>query len=1138
MIRKRPSNALKLLLLLFLFPCFFTFTSFYEPRRVFAAACEDWLAKVVSVQGSVQARRIGESRWIEAGLDDLLCPGDMIRVQENSRAALLLRNESIVRLDQKSALTLPGIESEKSIDVNLLSGAALFFSRFPFSLRVFTPFVNAHIEGTEFLVQLSANKTFLSVYEGKVNAVNESGSLVLQRGQSGSATSGQAPSMRVVARPRDAVSWALYYPPIPYRDIEKLIPTSEAWSAAWMASVEAYRRRDLTGAFHLLKEVETDGGSAVFYAYRALLHLTVGRVAEAESDLRTALAIDPEYSYVPALQSVIATVRNQKDAALDLAKRAIALDGSSTAALIALSYAQQARMDLDNALASVGRAAELDETCGFARARLAELWLMKGYLDKALESAREVVAIDPEVARAQTVLGYAFLARIRIGESKKAFRKAIELDQVDPLSRLGMGLALIRDGDLKAGRTQIEIAAMLDPNNSLIRSYLGKAYYEEKQDAKAARELATAKELDPLDPTPWLYDAIRKQTINRPVEALEDMRKSMELNDNRAVYRSRLLLDQDLAVRSANLGRIYSDLGFGQAALVQGWSALNIAPSNFTAHRFLSDAYSALPRHEAARVSELLQSQLLQPINLNPVQPHLAEPRLHIVQGTGPADASFNEYNSLFNRDRLALLGSALIGERGNLGGEIVQSGVIGRASYSIGHFHYQDNGFRQNNDIDEDIYNTFVQFSLTPNTSVQAEYRNTNVSMGDRDIRSDLENFSPERRSKNQLESVRIGFHHSFSPHSDVIGSYIHSKEDREFRDGVNTFFPIPFSFRISSPTQNTGDLGEIQHLFRTGRFRLVTGGGYLDMVSRNVTETETTLPFIPPIIARTSSKTNITSGNIYLYSQTDLPADLTVTVGGAADFFDDGTEKRDLFSPKLGLTWTPIESTVFRAAGFRRFQRPLMTGQTIEPTQVSGFNQLFDDQRGVGTDTWREGVGVDHKFSEKIFGGLELSRRDIEVPFLNNNLPETADWEEAMVRSYFYWVFNTRFTGSVEFQYEKLERAKLAPEHYEEITTFRIPFGISFFHPSGFFARLRPSYVHQEGRFRAVTGSLFLPDSDSFVSVDASVGVLLPGRWGAVTLEARNLFDQSYSFQDTDPANPSISPRRLLALKYTFSF
>jgi hypothetical protein len=67
---------------------------------------------------------------------------------------------------------------------------------------------------------------------------------------------------------------------------------------------------------------------------------------------------------------------------------------------------------------------------------------------------------------------------------------------------------------LEAGREDIDIAASLDPHNSLARSYLGKVYYEEKRDKQAGDQFAIAKELDPKDPTPWFYDAIRKQSIN------------------------------------------------------------------------------------------------------------------------------------------------------------------------------------------------------------------------------------------------------------------------------------------------------------------------------------------------------------------------------------------------------------------------------------------------------------------------------------------------------------------------------------------------------------------------------------------------------------------------------------------------
>jgi tetratricopeptide (TPR) repeat protein len=181
-----------------------------------------------------------------------------------------------------------------------------------------------------------------------------------------------------------------------------------------------------------------------------------------------------------------------------------------------------------------------------------------------------------------------------------------------------------------------------------MRSYLGKSYYEEKRSKLASDQYAMAKSLDPSDPTPYFYDAIEKQTTNRPVEALQDMEKAIQLNDNRAIYRSRLLLDGDLAARSASIGRIYNDLGFQQRALVEGYRSLNFDPTNYSAHRFQADLYAALPRHEIARVSELLQSQLLQPVNITPIQPRLAESNLLAISAGGPSDLSFNEFNPLF----------------------------------------------------------------------------------------------------------------------------------------------------------------------------------------------------------------------------------------------------------------------------------------------------------------------------------------------------------------------------------------------------------------------------------------------------------------------------------------------------------
>jgi len=95
----------------------------------------------------------------------------------------------------------------------------------------------------------------------------------------------------------------------------------------------------------------------------------------------------------------------------------------------------------------------------------------------------------------------------------------------------------------------------------LLRSYLGKAFSETGNYDKAAKEFDLARQLDPNDPTSWLYSALLLRQENRVNEAIQNLEKSQDLNENRRIYRSRLLLDQDRAVRGANLATLYADAG-------------------------------------------------------------------------------------------------------------------------------------------------------------------------------------------------------------------------------------------------------------------------------------------------------------------------------------------------------------------------------------------------------------------------------------------------------------------------------------------------------------------------------------------------------------------------------------------------
>jgi hypothetical protein len=250
-----------------------------------------------------------------------------------------------------------------------------------------------------------------------------------------------------------------------------------------------------------------------------------------------------------------------------------------------------------------------------------------------------------------------------------------------------------------------------------------------------------------------------------------------------------------------------------------------------------------------------------------------------------------------------------------------------------------------------------------------------------------------------------------------------------------------------------------------------------------------------------------------------------------------------RNQFNPKFGLTWNPLPTTTLRAAVFRTLKRTLISDQTIEPTQVAGFNQFFDDPEG--TDSWRYGLGIDQKFSRDLYAGAEFSRRDLTVPGLIPG-PEgvqirEADWKVDVARAYVYWTPHPWLAVSPEYQFEHFKRPLelIGEEEISTLNTHRLSLGISFFHPSGFSARLKPTYIDQDGDlgFKGGFGQV-APGHDQFWVVDASIGYRLPKRWGLITLDVRNLFDEKFKFQDTDPANPQISPQRLISARITLAF
>ncbi|HTO43296.1 MAG TPA: tetratricopeptide repeat protein, partial [Burkholderiales bacterium] len=427
-------------------------------------ACTPVVARIVSIEGLVEIRRSGQANWSAVKrLDTPMCEGDLLHAGARSRAALVILPEKFVRLDQNSTVSIAISGDETVVEFfqdettpRDACGAGYFITRFPRKFKVRTPFVNAAVEGTEFMVSMSCSATAVAVFEGKVSAetlLANAQRFILNSGEAITASPGEPPAVKVLIRPVDAVQWALYYPPL-----SQLGPGAGPDQSCDQPAPDEKGRCLMV---------------------RAEQRLRVGRVDEAQADIDASLKLVPDNSDADALLAVISIAKNDNQRALAHAQQATRLDPVNPRAWIALSYAQQANFKLEDALTSAQRAAELEPRSSIALARLAELMMSLGRIRSAQRAAQAAVEANPDDSRAHTILGFVQLAQLDVNRARASFETAIALDSSDPLPRLGLGLAIIRRGNLTGGREQIEIAVALDPTNSLLRSYVGKAYFEE-----------------------------------------------------------------------------------------------------------------------------------------------------------------------------------------------------------------------------------------------------------------------------------------------------------------------------------------------------------------------------------------------------------------------------------------------------------------------------------------------------------------------------------------------------------------------------------------------------------------------------------------------------------------------------------
>jgi outer membrane receptor protein involved in Fe transport len=257
------------------------------------------------------------------------------------------------------------------------------------------------------------------------------------------------------------------------------------------------------------------------------------------------------------------------------------------------------------------------------------------------------------------------------------------------------------------------------------------------------------------------------------------------------------------------------------------------------------------------------------------------------------------------------------------------------------------------------------------------------------------------------------------------------------------------------------------------------------------------------------------------------------------AGGTLDDETGMSGL-TPGLGLIWQPAGPVRVRAAAGRTIKRPFVANQTIQPTQLAGFNEQFDDLDATRAD-WL-GLAVDLRASDSVRVGAEavLRRLSREVVDPDGNRNDSQDDDRAL--AYLYWTPTDRIAASLEVIGEDFSADKSDDPVPHKVRTLTTPLQLTYAAPAGWFTTGRVAFVAQDvdqpedGQNR---------DHNSHgVLVDLTAGYRLPKRLGIVALQVTNLLDQDLAFQDESfrtsrgRVNPRFVPSRMFLATLTLNF
>jgi tetratricopeptide (TPR) repeat protein len=1063
---------------------------------------------IFSVQGEVSIKRGAKRFPAEEGLS--LRPGDIVMTGEPGRVAVELPDGSYVRIASGSRMQLPG---EKKA-LGLFEGALHFLSHSEKHPVIETQTVTAAIRGTEFVLTSSGEDTTISMLSGIVDATSKHGSAHLKGGEGVSFHSGKGPDVFSIVGGDNTVQWSMFVPFVAGdikskrgRDaVDKFMSGGRGSSRALGAlkSISSRKPCSEEGVLYarlLLSSGAPDKGRAIL-----LSCLTKKMPSGLEVQARASLA-----------QFFLANGDVTK--ADDFSSSALDIAPTDTLARLVRSFVLQQRGDLTGALSLVEGSSEEE-----LQAREAEVLFMFGRISEAEDILARITGSSWYT---ETLKGFLALANRDTTAAETLFESAAELESGAGLPQLGLGLVAAGRGELLEARSFFEKATVLEPSRALYRSYLGKAYFEADTYSGAKPELARAIELDPNDPTPHLYRSFLRVAENDLVGALDDITEARKLAGARSVYRSKFLLDQDSAMQSASIGRVYQQLGFKERGRIEALTAISSDYQNATAHRLLSQTQEDIFVADTI-ASEQRIANLFSPLSIN------------VVDSIG-TNVSLNEYSQLFEADGVRTATNTFYDSKD----DFVKTGILtaikdGNTVVGLS----ADGAVRDG--ASEKPRTTAGTFGF----SVQSQ-----PSWADRLLLEGKGIFTgssdPDETTDSLNGNISAAYLHRFSP--EVTG-VIQSSFDRErvqyYNRGYEDLF---FSTVVLDGIEDTA---LISGLFdeRTRRYestilnegQLIAKTGVVNSVLtlRNITNNvdgysrseifEDDFGELDGLGAtlRSNGPVNLSGNSVSYLGTLAATESLQFQLGGEFESIEwasqdirplsSDSSSRSLWSPKAGLIYNLDNEVAFRAGYGESLGKTTRTDLiSIEPTHIGGINQRFNDLPGTRSRNF--GLGLDLNPRKDWFAGAEWTRR-----WLRENRSEalyeyTVDLDEGrgfggvdlgenyntpigqdFLSTYIYHVFDKQTVGGIDYRFVRQETNGVDGNSTRDhrLSTFG-----RYFLSGGMFLQGSAAYRYQS----RVNNQIFGTGSDGAWLMGAGVGYRLPTRQGLVLLDVQNIFGEN---------------------------